>query len=81
MKALRSIGEVSFGIPDAANAAGWRVDSTIGSGRVKLLRKAMQGEELPEGWFLVAQRGGGGWERITRAEVDWETSGLRPEKR
>ena len=44
--------------------------NVMGRERVSLLTKAMNGEELPDGLFLVGHTCTG-WKRITKDEVDW----------
>lgn len=70
---LLNIGSVSFGkaCPVEQNSAEWDYQNIIGDERVKLLRMAMNGEELPDGLFLIGQSGGSGFRCITKEEVDW----------
>lgn len=70
------IGQVGFGKPCSKkqNSAGWVQHSVIGKPRLNLLRRAMLGDELPDGLFLIATRDGASYKKISTNEVDWESS-------
>lgn len=69
------VGAVAFAesCPVELNSAGFRLSEPyLGAQRVEFLTKAMNGEDLPGGRFLVGQNDGGGYQKITRDDVDWE---------
>lgn len=75
-----SVGEVIFAEASTTNSAGFRGLSHIGDERVRLLQLVRDGKPLPDGLFLIASYGSGGWRRITPDEIDWEGSRIKPSK-
>lgn len=71
------IGAVGFGkrCSEKESPRGWKCYPICGAERVRLLTKAMNGEELPDDLFLIRDTGSG-WEHISRDEVNWDAHKL-----
>jgi hypothetical protein len=76
----RNVGEITFGVLDPSNAAGWKLGSFMGKERVELLRKARNQQPLPEGVVLAVQVLGG-YRRAVHADVDWSQFDWYEERR
>ena len=70
-----SIGAVGFAHITDGRLSRYEV---MGDERVALLQRVLDDEPLPDGLILIRYTDGGPIEAITRDDVRWDTSSLKP---